>query len=83
MVDFGCGGGGAFQHLKTIDSLEDIIGVDCDVGLLEARSYIVKPLICDYIHRRAKALRLRLFHGSMLDNDSRLQHCDAACLIEV
>jgi len=77
LIDFGC------AELKFLNyviagndvnlyNLESIIGVDLDADLLEECKDKLKPLGCQYLCKRFKALEVGVFSGSVSERDDRL-----------
>ncbi|KAI4501994.1 hypothetical protein M0802_002676 [Mischocyttarus mexicanus] len=83
VVDFGCAELMFFVHLKSITELEEILCVDIDRSVLEANKFKVKPLICDFVHRRSKPFVAHVYEGSVTNNDRKLENTDAVICIEL
>ena len=83
IVDFGCAECKLLSHLKNIETVEEITGVDIDRKQVTHHQWVVKPHATDFLYRRIRPLKMRLFCGSLVDYDSRLQGYDAVTLIEV
>ena len=79
----GCASGKLLWHLKWIDCIEELAGVDVDVTQLQGNSHILCPLTTDYLMPRKKPLNICLFEGSIGSADSRLYDWDIVCCVEV
>lgn len=79
VIDLGCGDGKLLRRLRSIKTLERIVGLDVSPGALEFAS---RRLRLDEapVHQRD---RIRLVQGSVTYRDDRLEGFDAAALVEV
>ncbi len=68
---------------RKVPSLEEVIGVDLDQYAVTCGTSLIKPLITDYLDRRQKPLRMRLFQGDLTQYDSRTVGVEAVTMIEV
>jgi 3' terminal RNA ribose 2'-O-methyltransferase Hen1 len=79
VADLGCGEGKFLQVLLAEKQFREIAGVDVSAVALK---YAVRRLHYDRLSDTQRE-RLKLWHGSLLYRDKRLEGFDAATLIEV
>lgn len=83
IVDLGCSEITFFTHVKTLENIEEYIGVDIDQAVLERSACRANPLNVDYLSRRCAPLSVKLLHGSAADPDVSLKHTNAVIAIEL
>lgn len=79
VLDLGCGEGKLLRELMADQQFEQIVGMDVSVRSLEIAK---KRLNMDRLSERQNQ-RMKLLHGSLIYRDDRLQHFDAAAVVEV
>ncbi len=79
VLDLGCGEGKLLRELVKQRQFQEIVGVDVSVRTLEIAS---KRLRVDTLSER-QSERLKLWHGSLIYRDRRLEGFDAAAVVEV
>ena len=83
MVDFGCAELKLFKHLKSLDHIVHVYGVDVDESLMYRCQYEAKPMLYEYLNSYNRNLTVDLFVGSIAEPDSRLVGVDAVICIEL
>lgn len=63
VVDYGCAECKLLRLFKNEEYIEELVGVDVDSVPLMMNSAFVRPLITDYLHRRARPLHIALMQG--------------------
>lgn len=79
VLDLGCGEGRLLRAMLEERTFEEIVGMDVSYRSLEIAG---ERLHLATLPPRQKE-RIRLFHGSLMYKDDRLNGFDAACVIEV
>jgi 3' terminal RNA ribose 2'-O-methyltransferase Hen1 len=79
VLDLGCGEGKLLRELVKDRQFERIVGLDVSIRTLESAQ---KRLKLDQLPDH-QTERIRLFHGSLMYRDKRLEGFDAAALVEV
>lgn len=83
VADIGCANGKLLWHLKHVNCIEELAGVDIDVTHLESSHRFLHPLTTDYLMPRERPLNIQLFEGSIAVPDARLFDWDVVCCVEV
>ena len=83
VADFGASELTFVHYLKNIDFVNQIYAVDIDHSVLDRHKLKCKPLMFDYLNKRAEPLNISVLCGSVLEYDSRLQGLDCICCIEL
>ncbi|GIY59972.1 hypothetical protein CEXT_644451 [Caerostris extrusa] len=83
VVDFGCAQGAFIKYLKKLPFVTEISCVDVHESSLDSASYASRPHAWDYVFKRHKPLSIKIYKGSALENDRRLQGYSAVTCIEL
>ncbi|KAG8197727.1 hypothetical protein JTE90_001649 [Oedothorax gibbosus] len=83
VVDFGCAEGNFIKYLRKLPFATEIACVDLHEPSLENACFRAKPNAWDFVFKRHKPLAIKLFRGSALENDRRLQGYSAVTCIEL
>ncbi|GIY89661.1 small RNA 2'-O-methyltransferase [Caerostris darwini] len=83
VVDFGCAQGAFIKYLKKLPFVTEISCVDVHEPSLDSASYASRPHAWDYVFKRHKPLSIKIYKGSALENDRRLQGYSAVTCIEL
>ncbi|XP_055939270.1 small RNA 2'-O-methyltransferase-like [Argiope bruennichi] len=83
VVDFGCAEGKFIKYLKKLPFATEISCVDLHEPSLESAVHASRPNAWDFIFKRHQPLKIKIFKGSALENDSRLQGYNAVTCIEL
>lgn len=79
VLDLGCGEGKLIKRLLPVQQVEKIIGVDVSYRTLETAHDRLKV---EFLPERQRN-KLKLLHGSLIYQDSRLKNFDIATVVEV
>ena len=83
VVDLGCSEPKVIPAFKVIPTIEHITCVDIDYGAVNSNLHLIRPLVTDYLARRAQPLVISLYHGDAQQYDVRLAETESVTLIEV
>lgn len=83
VVDIGCSEGKFIKYLKKLPFATEISCVDVLESQLFLASQVSRPLTWDYLFKRYKDLSIKIFCGSALEKDARLQGYNAVTCIEL
>ncbi|XP_055608101.1 small RNA 2'-O-methyltransferase [Uranotaenia lowii] len=83
IVEFGCAEMKFFTLLKTLPTLEKLLQIDIDEELLNKWAHSVRPLMADFIQRRANPFSVEIWRGSISAPHECLRDTDAVVGIEI
>ncbi|CAL1286881.1 unnamed protein product [Larinioides sclopetarius] len=83
VVDFGCAEGNFIKYLKKLPFATEISCIDLHEPSLEKAVHVSRPNAWDFVFKRHQPLKIKIFKGSALENDFRLQGYDAVTCIEL
>ncbi|XP_008067857.1 small RNA 2'-O-methyltransferase [Carlito syrichta] len=83
VADLGCGDTSLMTLLRVCPCIELLVGVDINKDTLQRRRHKLSPFIGHYLSPRDLDLTITLYHGSIVEKDSRLLGFDLITCIEL
>lgn len=83
VVDFGCAQGNFIKYLRKLPFVTEISCVDVHELSLERAAVASTPNAWDFIFKRHQPLTIKVFKGSVLENDCQLKGYSAVTCIEL
>nr|BAB70852.1 unnamed protein product [Homo sapiens] len=83
VADLGCGDTSLLRLLKVNPCIELLVGVDINEDKLRWRGDSLAPFLGDFLKPRDLNLTITLYHGSVVERDSRLLGFDLITCIEL
>ncbi|XP_033055990.1 small RNA 2'-O-methyltransferase [Trachypithecus francoisi] len=83
VADLGCGDTSLLRLLKVNPCIELLVGVDINEDKLRWRGDSLAPFMGDFLKPRDLNLTITLYHGSVVERDSRLLGFDLITCIEL
>ncbi|XP_016073656.1 PREDICTED: small RNA 2'-O-methyltransferase [Miniopterus natalensis] len=83
VADLGCGNASLIQMIKSHSCLELIVGVDINIDKIGSQRCRLSPFSGEYLSPRDLNLSITLYHGSVVERDSRLLGFDLVACIEL
>uniref|UniRef100_A0A2K5D644 Small RNA 2'-O-methyltransferase n=1 Tax=Aotus nancymaae TaxID=37293 RepID=A0A2K5D644_AOTNA len=83
VADLGCGDTSLLRLLKVNPCIELLVGVDINEDKLRWRGDTLAPFLGDFLKPRDLNLTITLYHGSVVERDSRLLGFDLITCIEL
>ncbi|XP_069863486.1 small RNA 2'-O-methyltransferase [Dipodomys merriami] len=83
VADLGCGDTELLRLLKIYPCIQLLVGVDIDVEKLQSNGHHLSPYLGEFVKPRDLDLTVTLYHGSVVERDSRLLGFDLITCIEL
>ncbi|XP_048219555.1 small RNA 2'-O-methyltransferase [Perognathus longimembris pacificus] len=83
VADLGCGDTELLRLLKIYPCIQLLVGVDIDVEKLQTNGHHLSPYLGEFVKPRDLDLTVTLYHGSVVERDSRLLGFDLITCIEL
>lgn len=83
IADFGCAEGKFIKYLKNFSFATEISCIDLHRPSLDYACQVSRPAAWDFVFKRYKNLFIKIYCGSALEKDARLQGYDAVTCIEL
>ncbi|KAM5256374.1 small RNA 2'-O-methyltransferase [Ctenodactylus gundi] len=83
VADLGCGDAELLRLLKIHPCIQLLVGVDIDEEKLQLNGHYLSPYLGEFVKPRDLDLTVILYHGSVVDRDSRLLGFDLITCIEL
>ncbi|XP_023577466.1 small RNA 2'-O-methyltransferase, partial [Octodon degus] len=83
VADLGCGDTELLRLLKIYPCIQLLVGVDIDEEKLQSNGHHLSPYLGEFVKPRSLDLTVTLYHGSVVERDSRLRGFDLISCIEV
>ncbi|XP_006919857.2 small RNA 2'-O-methyltransferase isoform X1 [Pteropus alecto] len=83
VADLGCGNASLIQTIKCHSCIELLVGVDINKDKIDSQRCTLSPFCGDYLSPRDLNLSIILYHGSVVERDSRLLGFDLITCIEL
>ncbi|PRD32474.1 UNVERIFIED_CONTAM: Hen1 [Trichonephila clavipes] len=83
VVDFGCAQGSFIKYLRNLPFVTEISCVDIHEPSLERAAVVSRPNAWDFVFKRHQPLTIKIYKGSVLENDCRLKGYSAVTCIEL
>ncbi|XP_048671034.1 small RNA 2'-O-methyltransferase isoform X1 [Marmota marmota marmota] len=83
VADLGCGDTELLRLLKIYPCIQRLVGVDIDKEKLQSNGHQLSPYLGEFVKPRDLDLTVILYHGSVVERDSRLLGFDLITCIEL
>ncbi|XP_010604229.1 small RNA 2'-O-methyltransferase isoform X1 [Fukomys damarensis] len=83
VADLGCGDTELLRLLKIYPCIQLLVGVDIDEEKLQSNGHHLSPFLGEFVKPRDLDLTVTLYHGSVVERDSRLLGFDLITCIEL
>uniref|UniRef100_A0A0N8ETN4 Small RNA 2'-O-methyltransferase n=1 Tax=Heterocephalus glaber TaxID=10181 RepID=A0A0N8ETN4_HETGA len=83
VADLGCGDTELLRLLKIYPCIQLLVGVDIDEEKLQSNGHHLSPYLGEFVKPRDLDLTVTLYHGSVVERDSRLVGFDLITCIEL
>ncbi|XP_003479236.2 small RNA 2'-O-methyltransferase [Cavia porcellus] len=83
VADLGCGDTELLRLLKIYPCIQLLVGVDIDEEKLQSNGHHLSPYLGEFVKPRDLDLTVTLYHGSVVERDSRLLGFDLITCIEL
>ncbi|XP_005388887.1 PREDICTED: small RNA 2'-O-methyltransferase [Chinchilla lanigera] len=83
VADLGCGETELLRLLKIYPCIQLLVGVDIDEEKLQSNGHHLSPYLGEFVKPRNLDLTVTLYHGSVVERDSRLLGFDLITCIEL
>uniref|UniRef100_A0A8C5KYW0 Small RNA 2'-O-methyltransferase n=1 Tax=Jaculus jaculus TaxID=51337 RepID=A0A8C5KYW0_JACJA len=83
VADMGCGDTKLLRLLKVYPCIQLLVGVDINEEKLQSNGHYLSPYLGEFVKPRDLDLTVTLYHGSVVERDSRLLGFDLITCIEL